>query len=141
MVKITDTTRTQQTSKANKAKANKKAGDVDFSAMVDAAQQTDATEGQESLNRDGSGNDAYAALLAAQEKVPSDPQERGAYLLESLRELEKNILNGNPAAALSKLKQALEAGEVDKSQLSPELQEVLDEIDLRAQIEVAKLAK
>ena len=60
-------------------------------------------------------------------------------MLEQLEELEKDILSGSPTLAAQRLKAALAAQAENRESLTPAQQTVLDEIDARAAIEVAKL--
>jgi hypothetical protein len=60
-------------------------------------------------------------------------------MLSTLEDLEKDILSGNPTQAITKLKEALATKAINRDDLSPKMKNLLDEIELRASIEVAKL--
>ena len=72
------------------------------------------------------------------EIVPDEPQERGKYILDQLEELERDILISSPTEAVNKLKKALETAPQGAENLNPKQQQILDEIDMRAAVEIAK---
>lgn len=136
-MKITDTKKVNQTNK--KKKTNRANTGPSFASMVDQAGDTQAPKGPAAP----AGISALDAPVyeegAAQEQVPSDAKERGKYMLDRLEELEREILSGEPSQAAARLKQALETKAINRDDLPPRLKELLDEIELRANIEVAKL--
>jgi|GEM_PF-1262696 len=71
--------------------------------------------------------------------IPTEPEARSAYMLDALEELEQDILTGNPTDAVMKLKRALEAQSDGYDALTSAQQEIADEIDLRASVEIAKI--
>jgi hypothetical protein len=88
---------------------------------------------------------SLSTILGAQE-VESDENERrgaaaryGAGLLDRLEELRLNLLNGDvPAARLHTLARALRADRRPSGH--PRIEAVLEEIELRVEVEIAKLA-
>ena len=86
---------------------------------------------------------ALSTLLGAQEVEPDRNERRGAArygadLLDRLAELRLNLLNGTlPAAQLHALARALR---VDRRPSGdPRIEVVIDEIELRVEVEIAKL--
>ncbi len=113
------------------------AGGPSFTEMVESASAADdVSEIQQITPVRGVGGNFQGG---GNQYVPTDARERGEYMLSRLEELEQDILSGNPTAAAAQLKRALETEAVDRENLSPRLREVLDEIELRASVEVAKL--
>ena len=88
---------------------------------------------------------SLSTILGAQE-VEADENERrgaaaryGADLLDRLAELRLNLLNGSvPAARLHALAHALRSDRRPSG--DPRIEVVLDEIELRVEVEIAKLA-
>lgn len=88
---------------------------------------------------------AVGSLLALQE-TPGDPdgdtrgRQRGEDLLDRLDELRLALLDGRlPAAAIERLADLVAARRAQVS--DPRLAEILDEIELRAAVELAKLGR
>lgn len=125
---------------SKKKKTSKTGGtsSVSFGSMVDALKETDAIAGAEGVGAvESTSADASGAVDPY--SVPQDARGRGKYMLERLEDLEKDILSGNPTDAIEKLRHALDTEAIDRANLSPKLIEILDEIDMRASVEVAKL--
>lgn len=88
---------------------------------------------------------SLSTILGAQE-VEADENERrgaagryGADLLDRLAELRLNLLNGSvPAARLHALAHALRANRQPSG--DPQIEVILEEIELRVEVEIAKLA-
>ncbi|MEM9469015.1 MAG: flagellar assembly protein FliX [Pseudomonadota bacterium] len=132
-----------QTQKTDKAKSAKKAGKTDgtFGAMVTGgAKETSGAIAPGSVA-------AVDALLAVQ--AAEDPTERAARgrmreradtLLNKLDEIRLSLLTGNMSVG-----QVIGVADVVASHREaindPKLAGILDEIDLRAQIEIAKMRK
>jgi hypothetical protein len=134
-MKISDT---KAVNAANKKKKSGKAGATEkakFASLVDAAmekKEEDAAKPSEYGQKKNISDESQAF-------VPEQAEERGVYMLDTLEDLEKDILSGNPTDAIAKLKEALATRAINLEQLSPKMRQLLDEIDLRASIEVAKL--
>lgn len=71
--------------------------------------------------------------------VPKEGRPRGEYILAVLKELQQDILAGQGTTTIERLRVALQQEALDRAQLPPRLREILDEIDLRAHLEIAKL--
>lgn len=139
-MKVEGPSKTQKTGKADKAK---KAGKADgtFGAMVaGAAKEASGVAATQSIAK-------VDALLAVQGTESSTERaakqrmrERGDKILERLDRLKMGILNGGLTVG-----QVIDIADVVASHrekiTDPELSSLLDEIDLRAQIEIAKMKK
>lgn len=134
----------QGPARTNKSKSStkaNKAGGPSFSSLVDQAsanetvEETQAVTPAAPVQNDLAGGSPYAAG----EEVPTNPKDRGTYMLQKLEELEQDILTGSPTIAIERLKQALATAPQGVESLNTQQREILDEIDLRAAIEVAKM--
>lgn len=139
-MKIEGPSKTQKTSKADKAK---KAGKADgtFGAMVTgAAQETAGAAATQSIAK----VDALLAVQGAESSTERSARrrmrDRGDKVLRQLDHLRLAVLTGNLTIG-----QVIDIADVVASHrekiTDPELTSVLDEIDLRAQIEIAKMRK
>ena len=129
--------------KAGKSSKSSKSGKTDgtFGAMVtSAAKETAGTAATQSIAR-------VDALLAVQGvesstegKAKRQMRERGDKILRQMDHLRLGLLTGNLT-----LGQVVDIADVVASNREkindPEMSAVLDEIDLRAQIEIAKMRK
>ncbi len=86
-----------------------------------------------------SGLDALVALQGIEEDSPqSKGRRRAEEILDRLDEIRQGLLAGSiPAAGLDRLVTVIRTQKAGVS--DPRLAEILDEIDLRAQVELAKL--
>ena len=121
---------------ARRSERAKRTGNAGFSTLVDGSAETRAVGGSQAVNATG-------PLLAVQE-VPDPLDERrqawqrGNDLLDRLEEIRLALLAGRlPRATLERLSAMVSPrrGEVG----DPKLAEILDEIELRAAVELAKL--
>lgn len=139
-MKITGTGPTDKTSGTKKAGGASKTGSTAFSGLLGEADDTAATSGAFAIAR-------VDSLLAAQ--ASDDPAERAARgrmmgradnVLDELEVLRKNMLAGSMTVG-----QMVDIADVIATHrekiADPALTAILDEIDLRAQIELAKMAK
>jgi len=129
------TTGPKGTSKASP----KKTGDDAFGSMVDDTEETGAAS---SVSRPASIG-ALDALLALQEADDSTEgvkkaRKRASDLLDQLDQVRVGLLTGElPKSTLQQLAQTISSHR--DQVIDPKLAEILDEIDLRAQVELAKL--
>jgi hypothetical protein len=125
------------TSKADK----KKTGDGEFGAMIS---DTEETEAQAPVSRTASIS-ALDALLTLQgadsstsEEAAKKARKRAGDLLDHLEKIKMGLLIGElKGAVLHQLSQTIATHR--EQVMDPKLAEILDEIDLRAQVELAKL--
>jgi hypothetical protein len=124
---------------ASKADA-KKTGDGTFGAMVSDADESAASA---PVSRPAPVNtlDTLLALQAAEgssEEASKRARKRASDLLDHLDKVKIGLLTGElPRGTLQQLSQTIST---HRSQImDPKLTEILDEIDLRAQVELAKL--
>ncbi len=139
-MKIEGPSKTQKSSKTDKAKNAGKA-DGTFGAMVaGAAKETSGTAASQSIAK----VDALLAVQGAEDPTERAARrrmrERGDQVLRQLDHLRLGVLTGN-----LNIGQVIDIADVVASHrekiTDPELTSVLDEIDLRAQIEIAKMRK
>lgn len=135
-------------SKSSSAKGTSKAkksagGDTSFSGLVNMTEETPAQKpsgGVSSISQ----LDALLSLQEAgdgtSEEAAKKARQRAEALLDHLEQVRLGILAGGiPLAALQQLTRI--AGEHREKVMDPALAEILDEIDLRAQVELAKHAQ
>lgn len=119
--------------------AKKGAGGAGFGSLVEAAEETapqSAVSGAVSIS-------ALDALLSLQEAGDSTSdsarkgKKRAEALLDQLDRVRVGLLTGElPQSALRQLAQTI--GQHRENVMDPQLADILDEIDLRAQVELAK---
>lgn len=124
----------------SKTGAKKGAGDTSFSGLIEesgGAEATAAPSGVMSIQ----GVDALLSLQDVGDGTQGGGNKkarmRGEVLLDQLDKIRMGLLSGGiPVSTLQQLKHAVNSqrGEV----MDPRLNEVLDEIDLRVQVELAK---
>lgn len=118
----------------------KATGDASFSGMVDDAEETAGKKGVSGVMNVSQ----LDALLSLQETGGGDSEEarkrakqRANLLLDHLDQIRVGILTGGvPVVALQQLTRLM--GQHREKIMDPRLAEVLDEIDLRVQVELAK---
>lgn len=123
-----------------KTGAKRSAGGSSFGGMIDKTDETAAKSGVS-----GAAPSAQIdALLALQEMEDSTSEEserrakkRGQILLDQLDQLRLGLLTGGIAVATLHQLERMVTSERDQV-MDPKLAAVLDEIDLRVQIELAK---
>ena len=103
--------------------------------MVESAGSVENVEAAEAASSVGS----VGGVAGGGYGVPDDAEGRGEYMLTQLEDLEKDILSGKDSGAVYRLKQAIDSEAVDIDNISPELKKILDDIELRASVEIAKM--
>ena len=145
-MKIEGPSKSQKSSKTDKAGKTGKTGktgkaDGTFGAMVTGAtQETAATAASQSIAK----VDALLAVQGAEDPTEraarSRMRERGSSILRQLDHLRLGVLTGTLTIG-----QVIDIADVVASNrekiTDPQMSAVLDEIDLRAQIEIAKMRK
>jgi hypothetical protein len=126
---------------AAKAGTKKDGADGAFGAMLDETGGAD-TSAPAARTASVGALDALLALQAAEsgisEEANKKAKKRAADLLDHLDKIRAGLLSGElPQSTLQQLAQAI-AAQREKG-IDPRLAEILDEIDLRAQVELAKL--
>lgn len=119
----------------DKTKAKKKVDGPSFSSFLD---QTTASSEVNNVTAPASAFDSPVTLV--DENIPKEPGKHSAYLLDQLAELEKDILSASPTEAAANLQKALDQLPQTHN-LTPEQQAVMDEVQMRAAVELAKLTQ
>ena len=135
-MKISNTKNAAAIGKAKKSGKSNKTSGVSFDSLVEkagAVDKTQATAGVDAVDGVSSG------ASGAGRYIPQDAEGRGEYMLTQLEELERDILNGKHSGAVHRLKEALQTQAVNREDMSDELLAILDEIEMRASVEVAKM--
>ncbi|MCK5519224.1 MAG: flagellar assembly protein FliX, partial [Alphaproteobacteria bacterium] len=138
-MKVENSDKTSGTRSASKLSAKKRGGDGTFDSMIHKAEET---ESQSPVARAASVG-ALDSLLALQEADGSTSEEsnrkarkRASDLMEHLEKVRIGLLTGElPKNVLSQLAHTISTHR-DKV-MDPRLAEILDEVDLRAQVELA----
>ncbi len=133
-------------SKSGKADQSKKAGktskgDSTFGDMVvGAAKEASSTQATQAISKVDALLAVQGVETATDRKAKRRMQERGDKILRQMDHMRLAILTGNLTIG-----QVLDIADVVASHREniddPEMSAVLDEIDLRAQIEIAKMRK
>ncbi len=139
-MKIEGPGKSSGTKGVSKTGAKKSSGDASFSGLVD---DTEETAGQKPVSGVMSVGQ-LDALLSLQESTDSASEEamkkakqRASLLLDHLDQVRIGILTGGiPIAALQQLTRIV--GQHRDKIMDPKLAEILDEVDLRVQVELAK---
>jgi hypothetical protein len=142
MIKIIET---QATYSASKLKKIRKAGDGDFGDFLSAAEEAEQTSGSGgilSAMEVGSLN----PLLSLQEVSEDDVRrqrtlQQGKQSIDVLEELRREILTGNTNPAMLGRMQAQVEQMRKNTAPDAKLQEIMNDIELRLAVEVAKLEK
>jgi hypothetical protein len=135
--KILGTRRAAEAQKTAKAKKTSDAGGVSFESLVEQARHTEQSENITPAAP--LGGFTGRGFVPLPDDIPQDAKGRGAYMLDTLSELQNDILAGQQTLAAGKLKDVLAAAQQAGEPLPAGLQSVLDEIEMRASVEVAKL--
>lgn len=139
-MKIEGPSKTQKTGKSDKAKKANKA-DGSFGEMVTgAARESAAAAASQSIAKVDALLAVQGAESATEKKARRKMRERGDKVLKQLDLLRMGLLTGNLT-----LGQVIDVADVVASHREkisdPQMTAVLDEIDMRAQIEIAKARK
>ena len=140
-MKVENSDKTSGTRSASKLSAKKRGGDGTFDSMIHKAEETES----QSPVAHAASVGALDSLLALQEADGSTSEEsnrkarkRASDLMEHLEKVRIGLLTGElPKNVLSQLAHTISTHR-DKV-MDPRLAEILDEVDLRAQVELAKL--
>lgn len=146
MVKIGGPNKTGETQKAKKKDGAQKTGDSSFGSMVSdsgPASGASGAAGASGLSPAAS----LEALLSLQEAGDTTSEEakarakkRANEMLDKMEDIRMGLLMGGiPLKALQDLSKVIQSRKDDFQ--DPRLQEIMDEIDLRAQVELAKYSR
>ena len=138
-MKVEDSDKTSGSRNASKSSAKKRSDDGVFNSMIHKAEETEAQSPVASAASVG----ALDSLLALQEaegnaSKESKARKRASDLLEHLEKVRIGLLTGVlPKDVLSQLAYTISTHR--EKVMDPKLAEILDEVDLRAQVELVKL--
>ena len=141
-IKDIDNVRAKHNKKTDKVKSN---SETSFSNYLSETSKSEETS--ENSNNVTSVSEVGSILLA--QEIPQESSERsenrylfsrGEALLDQLGIIQDGLLAGSlPVSKLEELTNALNEERVTNS--DPELTQIIDEIELRAQVELAKLLR
>ncbi len=142
-MKIDSTNKSSASKGISKTKKKQGASGSDFSSMVSDTSETESATSVAAPASIGT----IDALLAVQEDGRRGSQEanerakvRATELLDQLDTIKMDILRGDlPKGSLQELSNIISRSR--DSDIDPQLADILDEIDLRAQVELAKLSR
>lgn len=123
------------------SRTGKKTGDGAFDALISDTEET-AAQAPVARTASISALDTLLALQGADsstsEEAAKKARKRASDLLDHLDKIKVGLLTGElPKSTLQQLAQTIATHR--EQALDPKLAEILDEIDLRAQVEMAKL--
>ena len=136
-IKVTGPRGPQKTEKSKKSQKSGGVGGTSFASMLESAGDVAETGAPEQIGGVTGVMNHLGSPVPLE--IPTEPEEHGAFLLEQLEELEKDILSGSPTEAVEKLKQALEQSPLNEADLTDKQREILDALHLRAAVELAKM--
>ena len=136
-------TETSPLSSAAKLKKKKHDSDSGFGELLDAAEETESTEGAAPF-APSQNIDSLSSLLSLQEVSDEDVKRRRAMhssqaALDSLEELRRELLFGELSTRMVARMEEKLAQLRQQNVSDPRLQSVIDDIELRLAVEVAKL--
>lgn len=138
-MKVEGPGKTSATKGASKTSKKGATGDTAFSSMVDDTEET-ASSAPVARTSSVGALDALLALQGADSDGAGSKKarKRAADLLDQLDKIKVGLLTGElPRSALQDLSHII--SQHRDQAVDPKLAEILDEIDLRAQVELAKL--
>ena len=131
-MKINGPSGPKQTDKSKKSQKSSSTDKARFGSLLDALMEVESTESVDEVKPSGQEK-------AKRSYVPQDAAERSVWMLERLEKLYADILAGTPTAAAEELRQALETAVDNKDELPDHLLKLVNEIDVRSAVEIAKL--
>lgn len=132
-IKITGSSGAQKTDKSKKSGKSSAANKAKFDSLLDSLMQTQGADGVDHVQAVSGGE------KSGQSYIPQDAAERSAWMLEKLEKLYADILAGAPTAAAKELREALATAVENRDDLPEELKQLVNEIDVRSAVEIAKL--
>lgn len=136
-MKIEGPGKTSATRGASKAGGAKKTGDTAFGGMLEETAPAATPKPVSGVNAIGHLDTLLALQEGGGEGSAKKGKQRAAALLDELDKLRIGLLSGGiPKASLQHLTNTL--AQHREKIMDPALAEILDEIDLRAQVELAK---
>lgn len=136
MIKITNTPPIRPADKTARKKTGSSSSGVEFRQFVNSADE--AADTHETTAPQAMSNFLFMQEISDEEVSRQKAFQHGKHTIEALEELHRDLLLGRvPEATLRRLEQTL--AKKREAFTSPRLQQLLDEIELRASVELAKL--
>ncbi|MCP4355344.1 MAG: hypothetical protein GY793_06860 [Proteobacteria bacterium] len=135
--KVSNTQDIKKSSKKSKVSASKTES-LGFADALQDAQSTDDVGLVETVANVDTIQPVFVDTGSSKE-VPEKAKDRGYYILDLLEELEKDILLGKETAVSQKLENALKTQAKDIDELPQVVKDLMQEIELRASLELEKL--
>lgn len=137
-MRINDTTPIKPSEKAGKKKPSSSSSGVDFTGFLggaDESQETHQAQATQEIN-----NFLFLQEVSDEEVQRQKALQQGKTIIQALEQLHRDLLFGDiPEATLHKLESVI----AKKREVftDPRLSQLLDEIELRAAVELAKLQR
>lgn len=135
-IKVNGPGRTGNVDKKKKTQRSGESSGVNFSDLLESLQGASALS-PTAPTRGVGGVGGYVGNF--DEEAPKDAQGRSNWLVERLEELQRDILAGEPTQAVERLRRALADKALDLHALPPQVRALVEEIELRASVEMAKI--
>ena len=129
---------TANVNKTEKGKKSSKASSSDASSFADALSSAMDVSSADGVIETSATKPVVNFAYNMSDSIPQEAKERGFYLLEILEDLEKDILSGSETTAIAKLEEALNVQAEGVEELPSVVQELLQQIESRAIIELEK---
>lgn len=137
-MKITYTPPVKATEKARKKGSSSSASGVDFEGYLDDTEETGATSSTQATS--GVNNFLFMQEVSDEQVSRQRAYQQGKQTIQVLEQLHRDLLMGVvPEATLSRLQTTIDRQR--ETFTDPRLKEMLDEIELRAAVELAKLER
>lgn len=140
-MKINETGRTSNTAKSKKTDKAKTQGDGSFGELIgDGAHETQGASASQAMTRVDSLLDVQAAEDPTERAARQRMQQRAHSILDELENIRVSLLTGT--LTIGQMLNIADIVASHREKISdPQLVEIMDEIDLRAQVEIAKMRK
>jgi hypothetical protein len=137
-MRINNTPPVKPTEKAGKKKSSSSSSGVDFSGFLGEADETHET--QQAQANQGVNSFLFLQEISDEEVSRQKGLQQGKNVLQALEQLHRDLLIGDiPEATLHKLESVVSKSRENFT--DPRLSQLLDEIELRAAVELAKMQR
>lgn len=137
-MKITYTPPVKATDKTRKKSGSSSTSDADFEGFLGGADEASATSGTQAAS--GVNTFLFMQEVSDEEVARQRAMQHGKQVLQGLEQLHRDLLMGTvPLSTLSRLQSTIDRQR--ETFTDPRLKQILDEIELRAAVELAKLER